>query len=97
MDAVAEPPSGSTPVRAVDGVRESRVGDRLVLFHARGDKALVLNPTGAWLWSRIAAAPSAERLCALLREQFPAVTDEQARADVRAFLAELQGHGLLAG
>lgn len=84
-------------IRAVDGVRESWVGDRLVLFHARADKALVLNPTGAWLWSRMAESPTSERLRADVRARFPAVSDAQASADVSAFLAELHSHGLLAG
>jgi len=89
-------PGETVAVRAVDGIRESWVGDRLVLFHARADKALVLNPTGAWLWSRIAASPSAERLRADLRAQFPTVSAAQAGTDVGAFLAELRSHGLLA-
>jgi len=86
----------AAPIRTVDDIRESWVGDRLVLFHARADKALVLNPTGAWLWSRIAASPTAEQLGRDLRGRYPELGDAQAAGDVDAFIAELRSHGLLA-
>jgi hypothetical protein len=73
-------------------VESSTVGDRVVLYHRSSRAALVLNPTGSYLWERLARPTSAEDLTAALRERFPALAPEDAHRDVATFLDELGRH-----
>jgi hypothetical protein len=57
---------------------------------------IVLNETGRYLWERLATDCSEAELAAAIAGQF-AVDDATARADVRAFLAEITTMGLVAG
>ncbi len=77
-------------------VEASVVGDRVVLYHRTSRSALVLNPTGSRLWERLATPASLPELIATLRERFPALSVEDARRDVAAFLDELTQHGAIA-
>jgi hypothetical protein len=74
-------------------VEASAVGDRVVLYHRTSRSALVLNPTGSHLWERLAVPATLPDLAAALREKFPALSGEDARRDVVAFLDELTRHG----
>ena len=40
-------------------VDSSSVGDRVVLYHRGSRTALVLNPTGSWLWQGLVASATA--------------------------------------
>jgi hypothetical protein len=94
--------AGSRRLREVKGERSSpdvdasSVGNRVVLYHRTSRKAVVLNPTGSYLWEELASPKTAEELSAALTRRFPAVDAEAARRDVDAFLAELAREGLLA-
>jgi hypothetical protein len=70
-------------------------GDRAAIFHKRTKSAITLNPTGTVLWNRLTSPLSAEELVSALRERYPKVGEEQARADVHAFLADLLTHEML--
>lgn len=76
-------------------VEVSTVGDRVVLYHRTSRSALVLNPTGSWLWERLATPARPEDLTAVLRARFPALTPEAAVRDVASFLDELTRHGAI--
>ena len=76
-------------------VDASRVGDRLVLYHRGTRKALVLNPTGSWLWEQLAAGRTTDQLANALIERWPAIGHERASADAAAFLDELGRHDML--
>ena len=78
-----------------DQVEASTVGDRVVLYHRTSRAALVLNPTGSYLWERLARPSTTEDLTAALRDRFPALAGEDALRDVSAFVDELAHHGAL--
>jgi hypothetical protein len=80
------------PSRDVDS---SSVGDRVVLYHRGSRTALVLNPTGSWLWEGLVASATAPDLAVRLRERFPDLTPDDAARDVGLFLDELLRHGAL--
>jgi len=82
--------------RSCSDVDASQVGDRLVLYHRRTRKALVLNPSGSELWTRLERARSADDLMGALVERYPSLDRETARRDAEAFLAELGAHEMLA-
>jgi PqqD family protein of HPr-rel-A system len=73
----------------------SNVGERVVLYHRQSGKALVLNPTGSWLWQRLTTSPTPQALAEQLQARFPSLTGEQAVSDVSTFLEELVQHGMV--
>jgi hypothetical protein len=89
--------NGTTdPVFARSGqIETSAVGDRVVLYHRTSRSALVLNPTGSHLWERLATPAALPDLATALRQKFPALSGEDARRDVAAFLDELTRHGAI--
>ena len=73
----------------------STVGDRVVLYHRVSRAAIVLNPTGSWVWEQLIAPQTPSALAENLRARFPALSGEQAQTDVDAFLRELVGHAMV--
>jgi hypothetical protein len=76
-------------------VEETRVRDSSVLFHRGAGKAVVLNPTGSFVWSLLATTQRPDDLAEKLREKFPSISLEQAAHDVEAFLRETIEHGIV--
>src|SRR5262245_31519690 len=76
----------------VDG---SVVGERAVLYHRQAGTAVVLNPTGSWLWELLTAFPTPQGLAEQLQAKCPALTGEQAVRDVSTFLEALCQHGMI--
>ena len=81
--------------RCPDHVEESKVGDRLVLYHCESRKAVVLNPTASWLWQFLTASQTKLTLVEQLQSKFPSLQDEQAMRDTSVFLDDLLQHGML--
>ncbi|MBX7245871.1 MAG: PqqD family protein [Candidatus Sumerlaeaceae bacterium] len=75
---------------------ESMVGDRAVLYHRPSGKALVLNPTGSFIWSQLRESRTLDQLVAALCAQHASLAEDAARRDIEVFLAELKSHNLLA-
>jgi len=69
----------------------SRVGSRAVLYHRDSRKALVLNPSGSWLWDQLARARSRDQLAAALQEKY-SLSSDQAGRDTDQFLDNLRLH-----
>lgn len=88
-------PSGGPFTRSTDAVA-TPVGDRIVLYHNVSRTALVLNPTGGWIWSRLDAPRTQAELVADLRQRFPTLSADAASADVEAFIAQLLSHKFVA-
>jgi Coenzyme PQQ synthesis protein D (PqqD) len=76
----------------VDG---SAVGERAVLYHRQSGTAVVLNPTGSWLWQLLTTVATPQAMAEQLRAKCPALTGEQAVSDVSTFLEELCQHGMV--
>jgi hypothetical protein len=74
----------------------SPVGERIVLYHRVSRTAIVLNPTGGWLWGRLGTPRSALDLARDLRERYPMLSAEDAERDVSGFLTELTQHAMVA-
>ena len=73
----------------------STVGDRVVLYHRTSRAALVLNPTGSWMWQHLTNPKTADALANELRGRFPSLSDDDARRDVETFLADLAHHAMV--
>ena len=76
-------------------VDETRVGDRVVLYHTRDGGAFVLNPTASLLWGRLATPCGIGDLAAQLCGAFPTLPEQRAIADAQACVTELEGKGLV--
>lgn len=73
----------------------SVVGDRIVLYHRLSRTALVLNPTGTWIWDQLAMPRPAAELANGLAARFQSLDEAQAARDVAAFLADLSNHAMV--
>lgn len=78
-----------------DSIETSPVGERVVLYDPRSRKAVVLNPTGAWLWKTLSTPQSAEALSRQLQARFPSVEAAQIQQDVENCLRQLTEQELL--
>jgi len=67
----------------------------VVLYHRRSGHALVLNPTGSWIWTLLVEPTSVTGLVAELRRRHPAVPLDQAERDVTALLDDLRTRGVV--
>lgn len=76
-------------------VEASPVGDRVVLYDNASRKAVVLNPTGAWLWGQLSTRCSTDELVQKLQVRFPDVDAAQISADVETCLRDLTQQQLL--
>ncbi len=74
----------------------SPVGDRIVLYHRLSRAAVVLNPTGSWMWLKIAEPRTAADLVGDLRKRFRSLSAEDAERDVLSFLHQLTTHAMVA-
>ena len=74
----------------------SPVGERVVLYHRVSRTAIVLNPTGGWMWGRLGTPQTAVDLATQLRERYPSLSPEDAQRDVSGFLDELTRHDMVA-
>jgi PqqD family protein of HPr-rel-A system len=81
--------------RCAAAVETSTAGDRVVLYHRRSGHALVLNPTGSWIWGLLAEPASLTALASELTRHYPDVPFDQAERDLAALLAELEAHGMI--
>ena len=71
----------------------STAGDRAVLYHRRSRHALVLNPTGTWIWSLLSEPMSVTGLVAALGRRHPDIPLDRVERDVAALLDDLRKHG----
>jgi hypothetical protein len=81
--------------RRAEAVERTLIGDRVVLYQKTHGTAVVLNPTGSWLWDRLEAPQRTSDLVRALVEHYAGLSEDRARSDVSAFLAELSAHRLL--
>ena len=88
-------PADQARYRRPGYVEASKVGDRVVLYHSESRKAIVLNPTGSWLWQVLDISQTKQILAARLQSRFPFLQDEQAVKDTSVFLDDLLQHGML--
>ncbi len=73
----------------------AKVGDELVMMSAAKGNYVGLSEVGARIWEIIETRTPVETICARLLTEFE-VSPETCRAEVEAFLNELQAHGAVA-
>jgi len=73
----------------------AQVGDELVMMSARSGTYIGLNSVGARIWEMIATPADLSGICAALTEEFD-VSEDACRAEVEAFLADLEERGAIA-
>ena len=66
-----------------------------LVFNPESNGAVALNKTGVYLWNRLKDGATESEMTAGLLEKYSGVTEEQASADVKAFLEELRKRSLL--
>ena len=73
----------------------AKVGDELVMMSAEKGNYIGLSEVGARIWDIIETPNDIEAVCAQLQEEYE-VAPETCRAEVDAFLEELEKHGAIA-
>lgn len=81
--------------RRADDVVLQVVDDRAFLLDATGTEMIVLNPVGTMVWEVLDAPADADGIARMLEPRFDDVSLEQLASDVREFLDELAGLGLV--
>ena len=66
-----------------------------LVFNPESNAAISLNKTGVYLWNRLKEGATEAEMTAGLLEKYDGVTEENATADVAAFLEELRSRSLL--
>ncbi len=87
-------PASTHPRKAEDVTDELLADGSMMLFHARRQELLTLNGTAALVWECCDGTHDFASIVAEVQEVFPAVPSVP--NDVRAALAELRTHGMLA-
>lgn len=80
---------------AVGGLESTPLDDGAVIFHPESGKFLLLNRSAAYLWAQLSTPATEEQLAARLREEFPDLLPEAARADTDDAVALMQELGVV--
>jgi len=83
-------------LRRSNRVDETRVGDRVVLYHRDTGSGIVLNPTGSMIWDALATPQSAVDLADALSSRYPGLPRDKITADVGVYVESLLENGLVA-
>ncbi len=66
-----------------------------LVFDPNTNAAMSINKTGVYLWNRVKEGATEAEMTANLVQRYSGVTEAQAAADVKAFLADLRARSLL--
>ncbi|HUQ99369.1 MAG TPA: PqqD family protein [Gemmatimonadaceae bacterium] len=78
-----------------DRVDETRVGDRVVLYHRDTGSGVVLNPAGSRIWDSLATPASTNDLVERLAREHLAVPRDRIAADVATYVTSLKEQKLI--
>ncbi|MBL0225863.1 MAG: PqqD family protein [Geobacteraceae bacterium] len=84
----------TTRVVRTEGIMTAPVDQEIVLLNMAGNNYISLDAIGRRIWELLETSVVVEDLCGRLGDEFEA-TQEQIRADVLPFLAELEREGLV--
>lgn len=87
---------GTERFRRSNRVDETRVGDRVVLYHRDTGSGVVLNPTGSIIWDALATPRSAADLAGDLAARYPGLENDRISRDVGTYVESLLENGLIA-
>ncbi len=89
------PVSTSIRYRRSEQVDETRVGDRLVLYHRDSGNGVVLNPSGSVVWDELRSAKTIDDLIDTLSARYPAIARQRVSSDVLGYVDSLCQQNLL--
>jgi hypothetical protein len=72
-----------------------RMSEELLVVDPKSRNVHLFNETGSRIWELLAETTSVDELVSTLSEEYEGATPEALRAEVEAFLADLDGKGLL--
>jgi Coenzyme PQQ synthesis protein D (PqqD). len=78
-----------------DRVDETRVGDRVVLYHRDTGSGVVLNPTGSRIWDSLVTPASADDIIERLSREHRSIPRERIAGDVEGYIASLKEQKLI--
>ena len=81
--------------RRADNVGLQVVDERAFLLDERGTEMIVLNPVGTMVWGALDGVSAVSAIAESLAASFEDVSLEQLESDIREFLDELAGIGLV--
>jgi len=91
MSGEQQPPTH----RRSDRVDETRIGDRLVLYHRGTGAGIVLNPAGSLVWEALANPQTTDQIVDVLTSRYAGVSREQITQDVVTYVRSLKDQSLL--
>ena len=86
------PPKAYTQSSEADA---THAGGRAVIFHRTTKHAITLNESGTLLWQKLEHPTTRNDLENLLKQTWPNIPEETAKADVATFLEQLLQHQLI--
>lgn len=78
-----------------DRVDETRVGDRVVLYHRDTGSGVVLNPAGSRIWDSLTAPASEHDLVERLAREHLAIPRDRIAEDVATYVTSLKDQKLI--
>jgi len=81
-------------IKREDGWLAGRVGDDLVMMHAKSNQFANLSATGSRIWELLEGPRTLKNLCETLSCEYD-ITAEEAMADITKFLRMAESHNLL--
>jgi hypothetical protein len=76
-------------LRRSECVDETRIGDRLVLYHRGTGTGVVLNPMGSLVWDSLASPQSSGDIADLLASRHATIPRQQIDTDVASYVQSL--------
>ena len=87
--------STATRYKRSADVDETRVGERVVLYHRGSGNGVVLNPTGSLVWNALASPLTADEVVDSLARKHGSVERGRLSRDVSTYLDSLRAQNLV--
>ena len=82
-------------LRRSERVDETRIGDRVVLYHRDTATGIVLNPAGSRIWDSLSTPASAHDLIENTAKEHDTIPRERIAADVEGYVKALKEQQLV--
>jgi hypothetical protein len=92
---MTSPASMNARYRRSADVDETRVGERVVLYHRGSGNGVVLNPTGSLVWNALASPLTANEVVDTLARRYASVERDRLSRDVNAYIDSLRAQSLI--